>query len=85
MALWHGKLKSLIARREVALDQYRQHVADYPENGEHVEESFHRTLEAFEQTMSSIARSVQLVEGINGCLSDFATKVERLARSASVG
>ena len=31
LALWHGKLRNLIARKEAALEQYRQHMADYPE------------------------------------------------------
>src|SRR5262249_8158908 len=83
LALWHGKLRNLIARKEAALEQYRQHLTTYPDERE-IEESLSRTLLTFEKTISSIARTIARFEESRVCFSDFATKVEYHARERAL-
>ena len=79
LALWHNKLTTLIARKEQALDKYRQHLADYPAE-KRMEEAFTRTLSALEESIHSYERTVLRIEESTVCFSDFATKVEYHAR-----
>jgi DNA-binding NtrC family response regulator len=76
LALWHNKLKGLIARREKAVAQYREHMAAYPDDKTQMEESFNRTLSAFEATISSIEQTILRLDESMLCFSDFATKME---------
>ena len=84
LALWHGKLRNLIARKEAALEQYRQHMADYPDDRNKVDESFNKAILAFEKTISSIARTIVRFEESRVCFSDFATKAECHARTGAL-
>jgi DNA-binding NtrC family response regulator len=84
LALWHGKLRNLIVRKEAALEQYRQHLADYPDDREKIEELFNRALLSFEKTISSVARTIMRIEQSTVCFSDFATKVEYHARERAL-
>lgn len=84
LALWHGKLRNLIARKEAALEQYRQHMADYPDDRNKVDESFNKAMLAFEKTISSVARTIVRIEESRVCFSDFATKVEYHARTRAL-
>jgi DNA-binding NtrC family response regulator len=84
LALWHGKLRNLIARKEAALEQYRQHMADYPDDRNKVDESFHKAMLAFEKTISSVARTILRVEESRVCFSDFARKVEYHVRKGAL-
>jgi len=84
LALWHGKLRNLIARKEVALEQCRQHMANYPDDRNKMDESFHKAMLAFEKTISSVARTIVRFEESRVCFSDFATKVEYHARKGAL-
>ena len=76
LALWQGKLRDLIARKEAALDKYHQHLADFPHSREEMEDSFNRTLSAFEKTICSVYRSILQIEKSAVSFSDLATRVE---------
>ncbi len=84
LALWHGKLKNLIARKDAALEQYEQHLADYPDDRETIEETFTRALSAFDQTIFNVAKTIQHVEQSMVCFSDFASKLEYQARKRAL-
>jgi DNA-binding NtrC family response regulator len=84
LALWQSKLMSLIARKEETLERYRQHMTDYPGDRNKVAESFHRALVAFENTISSIERTMLRMEESMVCFADFATKVEYYARERAL-
>ncbi|HKC95860.1 MAG TPA: response regulator [Nitrospira sp.] len=84
LALWQSKLMSLIARKEETLEKYRQHMTDYPGDRNKVVESFHRALAAFENTISTIERTMLRMEESMVCFADFATKVEYYARERAL-
>ncbi len=73
LALWEGKLRSLTARKEHALQKYHQHMTFYP-GDKGTEESFNRTLVAFEQTISSIRTMVRIES--TGSFSPFAADLK---------
>lgn len=80
LALWHSKLRNLIARKETAQDKYRQHMANYPDDRE-LEETYNKALAVVEEASSSVERTILRVEESTArFFSDFATKVERYAR-----
>ena len=78
-ALWQHRFKALIASREQALEEYRQAIANYPDDRKS-DEAFHRALSVVEKTVFSVERSFQRIEESIALLSDFATKVEYQAR-----
>jgi len=84
LALWQGKLRDLIARKEAALDKYHQHLADFPHSREEMEDSFHRTLSAFEKTICSVYRSILQIEKSAVSFSDLATRVEYYAKKRAL-
>jgi len=86
LALWQGKLQTMIARKEAALDKYRQHLATYPDDGKtmEVEVAFNRVILAFEKTMSCVERTILRIEESTVCFSDFAKKVEYHARKRAL-
>ncbi|HKT36051.1 MAG TPA: hypothetical protein VJR03_14580 [Nitrospira sp.] len=84
LGLWQGKLRNLIARKEEALEQYRQHMIDYPDDRYEVEQAFNKALLAFENTISSVAQTIRRIEESTVCFSDFATKVEYYTRKRAL-
>ena len=84
LALWHGKLRNLIARKEEALEQYHLHMTDYPDDRYEVEQAFNKAISAFEKTISSVARTIVRLEESTVCFADFATKVEYHARARAL-
>jgi DNA-binding NtrC family response regulator len=84
LGLWQGKLRNLIARKEEALEQYRQHMTDYPDDRYEVEEAFNKTLLVFDETISSVAQTIMRIEESTVCFSDFATKLEYYARKRAL-
>jgi DNA-binding NtrC family response regulator len=84
LALWHNKLKILIASREKALEKYRQHMADYPGNSES-DEAFQKALSVVQKTVSSPERTFQKIDESIVRLSDLATNVEYQARTRAYG
>ena len=84
IALWHGKLKGLIARREKALERYRQHLADYPGEREKTEESFSRALLAVDKTISAVETTLLRFEDTMVYFSDFASNVESHTRQRAL-
>lgn len=88
LGLWQGKLRNLIARKEKTLEQYRQHLTDYPDDSEKMEELFKRALTTVEKSIASVEKSIASVaqtmlriQESTTCFSDFATKVEYHARN----
>jgi DNA-binding NtrC family response regulator len=84
VALWHNKFKALLAVREQALEKYRQHIADYPDEMK-VDQAFQRARSVVQKTVSSVDYSVQLIEESIVCFSDFATRLEYQARKRALG
>ena len=84
LGLWQGKLRNLIARKEEALEQYRQHLADYPDDRKNIEDAFQRAISAFEDTISSVARTILRIEESTVCFADFASQVEYHARKRAL-
>jgi DNA-binding NtrC family response regulator len=84
LGLWQGKLRNLIVRKEEALEQYRQHMTEYPDDKYELEQAFNKTLLAFEKTMSSVAQTMMRIEESTVSFSDFATKVEYHARKRAL-
>ena len=84
LALWQGKLKNLIARKEAALEKYQQHLADYPDDRKNVEDAFQRAISAFEATISSVARTIQRIEDSTLRFADFESQVEYHARKRAL-
>lgn len=80
LGLWQGKLRNLIARKEKTFEQYRQHLTDYPDDSEKMEELFKRALTTLENSIASVAQTMLRIEESTTCFSDFATKVEYHAR-----
>lgn len=70
--------------KEEALEQYRQHMTDYPDDRYEVEQAFNKALLAFEKTISSVAQTIMRIEESTVCFSDFATKVEYHARKMAL-
>ena len=84
LALWQRKLTELIARKERAVDQYRQHLADYPEDRIKIDASFNKALSVFEKTISSVEQAILRIEESTVCFADFATKIEYQARQRAL-
>ena len=84
LALWQGKLKNLIARKEAALEEYQEHVANYPDDRKNIEDSFHRAISAFEDTISSVTQTMLRIEESTVCFADFASQVEYHARKRAL-
>jgi len=84
LALWQSKLKNLIARKEAALETYEQHLADYPDDRNMIQDSFHKALSAFENTISSVAQAILRIEESTLCFNDFASQVEYHARKRAL-
>jgi DNA-binding NtrC family response regulator len=82
LALWHNKLKVLIASRDEALDRYHQHIADYP--GNRTSEAFQIILTSIEQTLSAYERTIRGMEGSVNCLTDLAEDVKKHARETAL-
>ena len=82
-ALWHNKFTMLIARKEHALERYRQHLADYPAE-KRMEEAFARTLAALVESIHSYERTILRIEESTVCFSDFATKLAYHARTRAL-
>jgi DNA-binding NtrC family response regulator len=51
LALWHSKLKALIASRDQAKERYRQHIDNYP--GDRMGKAFRTILRSIEQSISA--------------------------------
>lgn len=84
LALWQGKLKNLIARKEAALEKYQQHLADYPDDLKNIEDVFQRAISAFEDTIASVAQTILRIEQSTVCFADFASQVEYHARKRAL-
>ena len=78
-ALWHNKLKGLIATQERALETYRGHLAAYPSD-KTTDDAFHRAVAAVQRTISVVESSMQRFEGSFECFSEFAKSMEQDAR-----
>ena len=84
LALWHSKLRNLIARKETVQDKCRQHMANYPDERE-MEETFKRALAVMEEASSSVGRTIlPSEERTVRFFDDFATKVEHYARKRAL-
>ena len=83
LALWQTKLMKLIASKEKALEEYRQHLALYP-GCKSKGEAFERALSALDKTLSSFQRTIQQVEESIKCLTDVAEIVTREARERAL-
>ena len=82
LALWHYKLKALIASRDKALDNYRQHMAAYPLDMK-MDEAYQKMLAVLENTVSSVERSIHKIEASLVHVSAFVTStVSHLKRQA---
>jgi DNA-binding NtrC family response regulator len=82
LALWHNKLKILIASRDEALERYHQHVADYP--GNKTGEAFREILTSIEETLSAYERTIRSMEGSIRCFTDLAEDVKKQARETAL-
>jgi DNA-binding NtrC family response regulator len=83
VALWYNKFKALLASRERALENYRQHIDDYP--GElTVNEEFQRALLVVEKAVFAAEQSFHRTEESMVCFSDFATRLEHQARARAL-
>ena len=87
LALWHSKLEDLIARHETVRDTYRQHMADFPDDTEKMDETFSRALAVAEEASASVNRTIFRIEQSMACLSKVEQYVrkralERLARTS---
>jgi DNA-binding NtrC family response regulator len=84
LALWHNKLRDIIARKEKALDKYNQHVTDYPDDRKEIEKLFKRTLSCFDTTISCVEGTILRLDATQGCFSNLATEVEQQARKRAL-
>jgi DNA-binding NtrC family response regulator len=84
LALWQSRLSGLLARKEKVVDKYRQHLADYPDAGEKMEESFMRALAAFEITISSVEQSILRMDESDRCVSNLATQLVFLTKKRAL-
>ncbi|HKC96119.1 MAG TPA: response regulator [Nitrospira sp.] len=78
LALWHNKLKALIASRDNALERYHQHITKYP--GDRSGEAFRTILASIEESLSAHRRTIDRIETSIKCLVDLAENVEEQAR-----
>ena len=79
LALWQGKLKTLIASKERTLEKYRDHIAAYP-RGNQMDPTFKRTLSAIERSIVTYQQSILRIEGF----ADLAAIVEIQARKRAL-
>jgi DNA-binding NtrC family response regulator len=82
LALWHHKLKALIASRDKALERYRQHMDNYP--GNRMDDAFRTILTSIELSISAHDRTIELIETSAKCLADLAKSVEERAREQAL-
>ncbi|HEY7532659.1 MAG TPA: response regulator [Nitrospiraceae bacterium] len=84
LALWLNKLRNIIARKERALDRYNQHLTDYPDDREEIENLFKRTLSCFDRTISCVEGTILRLEATTECFPNLAMEVEQQARKRAL-
>ncbi|SLM49245.1 protein of unknown function [Nitrospira japonica] len=84
LALWHSTLRTLIARKDLALATYQDHMDKYPREREQFEESFTKALALVEETIASVKGTILQLDESLVCFSDFATQVEHHVRQRAL-
>ena len=82
LALWHNKVKTLIASRDKVLERYRQHLATYP--GNRSGEAFQTILTSIEESISAHGQTIDRVEASIKCIAEFDKAVEKLPRERAL-
>jgi DNA-binding NtrC family response regulator len=81
LALWNGKLRSLIQSKERMVDKCLQHLADYPGERLQVQAWLGDALSAFEKAIAAVDQSLLRIGESAARLSEVAIKVEQDARA----
>jgi DNA-binding NtrC family response regulator len=83
LALWQNQLMAIIARKEKAIERYRQHFAAYPADKK-MKETFRKSLLLVQRTLSSYPKTIQQIEETLMCFNHLAGRVGKEAREQAL-